>query len=82
MMRAFGVEISPLFLAILSAVCGGEPTQKEEGKKEREKRYLIEREVFSISKTATTPHRHSGTGKGDETATLRLIAIFGFEFND
>ena len=45
MMRAFGVEITPLFLAILSSsssVCGGEPTQGEEGKKkerETEKNY-------------------------------------------
>ena len=34
-MRAFGVEISPLFLALLSLGCGGEPTQKEEGKRDR-----------------------------------------------
>ena len=39
-MRAFGVEITPLFLAILSSsssVCGGEPTQGEEGKTETER---------------------------------------------
>ena len=39
-MRAFGVEITPLFLAILSSsssVCGGEPTQGEEGKKDGER---------------------------------------------
>ena len=61
MMKAFGVEITPLFLAILSssaAVCGGEPTQKEEeGKKEREERILSRRaaKVFSIPKSATPP---------------------------
>ena len=39
-MRAFGVEITPLFLAILSSsssLCGGEPTQGEEGKKDGER---------------------------------------------
>ena len=47
-MRAFGVEITPLFLAILStssSVCGGEPTQGEEGKKDgvrdRERRSMV-----------------------------------------
>ena len=93
MMRAFGVEITPLFLAILSSsssVCGGEPTQGEEGKKkerETEKKYGG---ILSGGRTGgkcfpfqSRQRRQSGMGKRrGPTAIVGSIAFCAMVFND
>ena len=93
-MRAFGVEITPLFLAILSSsssVCGGEPTQGEEGKTETERERDREevwwdligrtdgREVFSISKSATPTIWNGQTKRADCYRWFDSILRNGFQ---